>query len=446
MLATFGLQLALQSCLQLCFPATAPALYGDTDGAFGLDGSLRSAWSYIDNYDTDLLLDGADDAVASETLLRLIAAGHPDEDWSYEVHGIQSVDYSSVAGGAILAPFAAGGQETRYRAFDLTWDWHETDNVLASLWLDRGNATHRVGRADITVGRQAITLGKAFFWNPLDVFLPFDPRQFDQEYKPGVDAARVDVALGRFSGASVFGVAGRTLTGLGTLAQDQGGFANASWFGSAVLGRLFSSWRGWDLALQGGKIYGGYQVGGGASGEIGPLEFRLEAAYFLASDSPALIEAPPSPIVPPFAAGEDLVRDAATVVVGTGRRFANSLTLEFEYFYNGAGDADNRDAAFLRFIAGDSLSIGNHVGGFLASYELTPLLFATLPAIVSFDDGSYQILPRLVWSVANEIEIHVGAIVNFGARPIPDNPLDLGLQSEYGTFPNSIYLQPRWYF
>lgn len=34
------------------------------------------------------------------------------------------------------------------------------------------------------------------------MFLAFDPAQFDRDYKPGVDAVRVDVPLGRFAVAS----------------------------------------------------------------------------------------------------------------------------------------------------------------------------------------------------------------------------------------------------
>lgn len=49
-------------------------------------------------------------------------------------------------------------------------------------------------------------------------------------------------------------------------------------------------------------------------------------------------------------------------------------------------------------------------------------------------------------TLPSRIEIHIGAIVNFGDRPNPGDPLGRGLQSEFGTFPNTLYLQPRWYF
>ena len=71
-------------------------------------------------------------------------------------------------------------------------------------------AAEELGWGDLTAGRQAITFGKAYFWNPLDVFFPFDSSQIDREYKPGVDALRIDVPLGAFSGLNLVGAAGRT--------------------------------------------------------------------------------------------------------------------------------------------------------------------------------------------------------------------------------------------
>ncbi|MEE8315440.1 MAG: hypothetical protein V3R70_02705, partial [Syntrophobacteria bacterium] len=356
------------------------------------------------------------------------------EQLSYEVHGIQSYTYSSAGDGTESPIFGTSGADRRYRALDATWDWHEGDNSVASLWLDRFNTKSALSSADITVGRQAITFGKAYFWNPLDIFLPFDPRQFDRDYKAGVDALRVDIPLGSFTGINLVTVAGRELDSSGEFIDD--GTLNASWYGSALLGRVFTTLKGWDLALQGGKIYGGYQLGTGLVGEIGPIEARAEASYFWAQDSEPL----PAPLE------GDLVEDAFTAVIGFGHRFDNTLTVEIEYFYNGAGESDDLDESFVRFRSGSSLQMSQHLSGLLVSYEFLPIITGQLTALYSWEDPSGQIQPILTWSPSDNTEVLVGASINFGDRPEQSSTGQPQLQSEFGTFPDFYFMEFKLYF
>ena len=422
----------------LAAPAPAAALLGDAQGPVGLDGSLRTVAAGIDNYSFRPFFGGAAGDALSQTLLRLTLVGRPRAWVSYEVHGVQSVDYAS--GGSALGalPFSLVPRDVRYRALDAARTWHEERQVTATLWFDRANVKLALPWADVTLGRQAITLGKTYFWNPLDVFLPFDPQQFDQEYKPGVDAVRLQVPLGRFAGLDVIGAAGRTLTALGTFADGDRAL-DATWFGSAVLGRAFTTVGGWDLALQGGKVYGGYELGGGLVGEVGPLEVRAEGAQLWADGSPPLFPGL-------FPASERQVEDAFTGVVGLGHRFPSSLTLEGEYFLNGAGDPDRLEAALVRFANGGTLALGRHLLGFLVSYEILPILTGQLGWIVDAGDPSVQLQPRLLWSAADEVDVLAGAIVGRGERPVEPVPGAVELRSEFGTFPDVYYVEVKLYF
>lgn len=411
----------------------AQALVGDTAGAAGLDGSLRTLAAGIRNYDLPVLFDDPADAL-SQSVLRFTLAGRPFPALAYEVHGVESVGYASAARLPGLTAFGLVSAAAHYRALDLGWRQEERSDLTVAADVDRANATWHLTRADVTMGRQAITLGKTYFWNPLDVFLAFDAQQFDRDYKPGVDAVRVDVPLGAFAGLNVLGAAGRTAAET----ADQRQRAGASWFGSAALARGFATVGGFDLALQGGKVFGGWHAGFGAVGEVGPLELRLEASGLVASASPRLLPG----VLPP---SERLVESAATVVAGTGHRFENTLTLEAEYFYNGAGDPAHRTAAFARFVGGTTLGVSEHLIGALASYELLPILVGQLGCIVSADDPSVQVLPQLTWSAADEVEVLAGAILGRGARPALGAGT-LALRSEFGTFPDVWYVEVKAYF
>ena len=133
---------------------------------------------------------------------------------SYEIHLVQSDTFSTerISGGS---PLTFGSTNTgnvfRYRALDANWNFVQQDQALCTLVFDRFNIKQSFDWGDITTGRQAITFGKTYFWNPLDVFFPFGASQFDRDYKPGVDALRVDIPFGRFSGLNLVGSAGPTI-------------------------------------------------------------------------------------------------------------------------------------------------------------------------------------------------------------------------------------------
>lgn len=419
----------------LC-PAGARAFWGDSDKVFGLNGSVRTLVLVLDNYDfrpyfghhrTDLL---------SQTILRLTVAGRPSSRSAYEFHLVQAYTFnSSPAGGTAGGLLGSGGSATRYRVLGLSRDWYQDNDHLASLWVDRLNFKLSIGKFDITLGRQAITFGKAYFWNPLDVFLPFDPRQFDREYKAGVDALRIDLSLGNFSGLNFIAAAGRELTPWGTYIGGDRTW-HADWYGSAFLARAFTTIKGWDLALQGGKVYGGYQLGAGVVGEIFKVQFRAEVAYLWAENSAAL----PSPL-----AGK-VIEDNLTAVLGLGGRFPSSLDIEIEYLYNGAGDPEAMNAAMLRFIGGAGLHLGRHLLGLTVSYDLLPILKGRLAVIYSISDSSIQVQPSLTWSVSDNSEVILGAAINRGRRPERITPGQVMIRSEFGTYPDYYYLQWKFYF
>jgi hypothetical protein len=415
----------------------ARALLGDTDGNFGLDGSIRTTVIAVDNYDYKPFFGDHRFDLLAQTVLRLTGAGRPTSRFSYQIHLVQAYTFSSArgAGGGGGGFLGTLGGRARYRAFELTRDWYQDPDHLATLWLDRLNFKLALPWADLTVGRQAITFGKAYFWNPLDVFLPFDASQFDRDYKAGVDAIRLDLPLGRFSGINLIAAPGRELNMWGGyLAGNED--VRLSWYGSALLARGFTTIKGWDLAVQGGKIYGGHQLGGGLVGEIFSVQVRAEAAWFWADGRRPL----PTPFV------GNLTEDHLTAVIGLGRRFPNTLDIEVEYLYNGAGEPENFGTALARLGAGASLHMGRHLIGVTASYEILPILTGRLAMIYSITDSSIQIQPTLSLSVSDEATMVLGFALNRGRRPETGPDRLTRIRSEFGAYPDYYYVQFKFYF
>ena len=397
-----------------------------------LDSNLRTTSVAARNYDQPLLW-GRDNGADYHTglALRLIASGRPGTRLRWEAHAVQNLALTTFASAAAGSGnlLGAAGSEVPYRLAGARRDWGDGGDVSASAHLDRAHLRIAFERADLTVGRQAITFGKAWFWNPLDVFLPFGSTQFDRDYKPGVDAVRVDLPFGDFSGATLVGVPGRAQSG----AAPAGG-GNA-WYRSALVARAYGNARGWDAAAQGGKILGGYQLGGAVTGELGGLELRGEAAWFAAQDGTGA-----------GGSGATVVGGHFSAVAGAGRGFAGrGLQLQAEYFYNGAASGDLKQRLAL-VAEGRLRHAGRHLLGALASGRIHPLVRGSLAGLWGIGDGSWLAQPGLVWSAADEVEVVAGAVVARGRRPVGSTVEDLMFRSEFGTCPDFYYLETKLYF
>ena len=473
------------------------AIYGDSDEAFGLDASVRNNLFATYNHDLDFTTlddDNQTNGIAN-VLLRLTAAGQPLDWLKYEFHGLSTTAING-AGANFGGIFGANNNNVaglRYRLFNGQHNLSSEPDVFSAVSLERSNVSFFLPFADITVGRQAITFGKAYFWNPLDVFSPFNATQFDRDYKNGVDALKVDIPLTDEGGFTL--VASAT--------QKEGRQEKNSWESSAIIGRLDWTLFGWDVSLQGGKIYGGYQAGIATAGELYEIPFRFESAYFEPDEN-------------------DIFGQHASVVFGTGYRFENTLAFEFEYFYNRGGAAIPNERARNRlsqdarqlirkelsqpeifcaknaqlvpegincadFIAsvsnnenaikelvdgqisglnndqvlrlanlsygqgeGRLLNISEQLLGLSVSYEFLPILIGSLGAIYSISDHSAIIQPGLRLSISDEVDLLAGAILSVGKRSSGSPEFcaqTLGCpESEFGAYPHIFYMQSKLYF
>lgn len=421
------------AALALCAP---PAAAFSENGDLYIGASFRNTTGLVHNYRMPALFGAGNgvDAVSGSSL-RITAEGGSWAGSDFELHAVQSLNYSPAR--AQVYPGLSGESPAarRYRAVDATLDWANGRNADARLRLDRFNLRFTFGRGDLTVGRQAVSFGKAYLWNPVDVFMPFDPEQFDRDYKAGVDALRYDYQLGLFSGLTFIYAPGATAAPPGSPARDTGAL-RADWNGSALLARCFGNRSGWDYSLQGGKVYGGHQYGAGLVGEAGPWQIRAEAARFIAGDSPRM----------PFPLRGDLFDDATTAIFGIGRYYRSSLDIELEYLYNGAGEPDNFAAAYLRQYYGGTLHMGRHIIGFMAGYEFSPLVNGQVVALHSLSDQSTQLQPLVKKSLTGNSDAVFGATLNFGRRPAALPFAGISLRSEFGSYPNTYFSQYKIYF
>jgi len=455
-----SLSALLISALLISGPAHAFLNIENNAGSVDLSAGITTTQSGAKDYNGSGV-PGHDGDIygTSSTELRIMANGAAGDSTRFEIHLAGDVLFTSMSDGSIsMATGDVSGTPARYRYTKGPWLWASDDGFRANLGFERMNIMHSIDNIDITIGRQAINFSQAYFWNPLDVFAPFRPEEYNRDYKPGVDAIRLDLSLGPFSGLSLVGAAGRELvpetlpSGLCVSAED---FEDEPAYGSALMLRFRTNIHEWDLSLQAGKAYGGYQIGTGFSGEWLSCGIRGEASCFRARpDREVLIADTDSGSFDT----ENIAIDNFSSVIGIDYRFDNSLYVNSEYLFNSQGDVHESILGMARMAVGQNISLGPHLIGMQITYEIHPLLSAQLIYIQSLPDKSYLASPTLSYSVSNESDLVCGTSLCSGKGP-DSARLDITdpsgntetyniieSQSEFGSYPSIFFIEFKAYF
>ena len=274
--------------------------------------------------------------------------------------------------------------------------------VLHSM-IDRAYVDYVDGNFQARVGRQRINWGINLVWNPNDIFNTMNYFDFDYEERPGTDAIKLQYYTGVASSAELVYEAAE------------------SWEKSAIAGMYRMNKWGYDWQVLGGYMKEDYVLGAGWSGHIDKAGFRGEATYFRNSNN--------------FAD----TTGQLVASVSADYMFPSSFYLHGGMLYNSEGTTGNAGRGGM-FLANQDLSVKTLSPAktslfFQTSYQITPLLTGDMSAIVNPHDKSWFIMPKITYSLSNNISTLLTGQVFSG-----DNG------TEFGGFGKIYYLRIKWSF
>jgi len=412
-----GLILLFTIFLSALAPSEAAALqWGGEESGLEISGFLRFAATHNENPDYPPLY-GDRTSRNGLAAARLLGNGWIGENVGFEFNAYQSYlkTDSSVAG--------SGGLSSRdvERSGTLEWTVKDEPEEQALFAVDRFNIRLSEGRFDLTLGRQAINLATTFYFTPNDFFAPFSATTFYRVYKPGVDAARLEIRLGELSQLSFYRVLG----------YEPDGSKPSGWGGSisdgraSSLARLSFNMAGFEWAVMGGRVVNKSVIGASLQGELfGLLGLRAEGHH-----------------ADPEQAGKKAYDE---FTLGVERSYENSLDLRLEWFYHGSAVAGAAVSDFTLAPAPGEAG-GNYLGrqylAFNVGYEFSPLLTVQLLPVVNLTDRSYMLALYSSYSLSDESELFFSFSMPFGKKPDAG-----GINSEFGLYPASVALEARFYF
>ena len=298
-----------------------------------------------------------------------------------------------------------------YRLIDPDANLLDDDNKTQLYQnLDRLNFQVQMDAGDLTIGRQAISFGSARIINPTDIFLPFDVRTFNTEYRNGVDALRFQRPWGDLGEIDIGVVLGK----------------DAKSENSAAFLQLRTNHSGTDYHLAIIEFAEQQLFGLGLQTAIWDLGFWLEAAYVNGD--------------------ENYLR----LSTGVDYSFSERTFVQIEYHYNGAGSNDHNDylsnLSATPYQRGGVFLLGENYIMPSFTVQLSSLWFVATQVIYNLDDNSAFL------SVSAEYNIAENFYMDFGYYHFSGDGFSLTetalpkLDSEYGSNPSTLFASIRYYF
>lgn len=289
---------------------------------------------------------------------------------------------------------------------------HEFDRAFVSMHPEWG---------EITLGRQAIGLGRGVVFSAVDVFSPFSPLEVDREWRRGVDAVRVERKINDRSSLEVIGAFGE------------------DWDESALLGRIRGYMGNSDAELILGKRCEDFMYAGTISSAVRNTEVHVELAVF---DTPEVQ-------VDGGLFGNDKLVGKAVAGASHTYDIGRGLTVLAEYHYSGFGVKHIEEAVLRlqdsvfqeRYFRGDMQIISRHALAVRLSYPLTDTVSSSLLVMNSPEDWSGIVVPSVTWDFARDMSLIANIFLPWGRGS------DGGkFESEYGASPVSGFVQMALYY
>lgn len=343
------------------------------------------------------------------------------DQWRLEFHPV------AVAGSGVgNASLGTGVGRESPESIDLTWT--ESEGILDVTarvdWLFLKAETDGVRG---TIGRQAISHGQGKLFSPLDVIAPFNPTTIDTEFKPGVDALRVEAFFGQSHRLDI------AAAYLGEWDAD----------GIGIVGQGTSTVGATDIGVYTAWMRGDPMVGGSVFTPVGPVGVYGDVAVIL----------------------EDVTQLRG--VLGADIRATPSTMMTVEVYHQTFGSDNPADALVVmkgdRYSRGELWLVGHSYAGLSVQQTLSPLWNLSMMTLSNVTDPSALATLSLHWSASENAEIMFGGMGGLGQSPDDLAPTDLvgdggmplvgnamlralGVNSEFGLVPWSGYLQTRFYF
>lgn len=317
--------------------------------------------------------------------------------------------------------FGVAPQDDNRRLMDLTAVISEGDASFLFHRLDRLYLAWLPAWGSVRVGRQAITWGDGFVFNPFDLFNPFPPTAIDRDYKTGDDMVNAQFAIPGVGDLQGLYVVRREID-TGEVNSNQ----------ASLAGKLHFTAGKAEFDLLGSRHYQDYVAGIGSTGYLKDAAWRINGTWTFLKD------------------GDDYLSLAANMDYAWNWLEKNFYGF-IEYYFNGLGQTDYQDALLdpciqQRLARGELFVLGrNYLSGHL-QVELTPLFNVFFTAINNVQDPSGILQLYATWDIIQSLQLTGGVNIPYGTKGTEYGGFTLPGTDIHTKSPDNAYLWLIYYF
>ena len=285
-----------------------------------------------------------------------------------------------------------GPPDDSLRVMDLTDIIDEDDDYVLYHRLDRFALTYRPAWGTVRVGRQVLTWGNGLLFNPMDLFNPFAPTDVERDYKVGDDMATAQFRINGVGDFQCLHVPRRD-------PMDE----DLAWNESSLAGKWHFAFGTTEFDVMGARHYRDYVTGIGSTGFLGDAAWRLDATWTFLNEE-----------------GTD--NDFLSLVANIDYSWVwwgKNLYGLMELYYNGLGSDEYAKALADPDIAerlerGEIFTLGRAYLAGAVQMEIHPLFYAYLTVINNLEDPSGIFQPRVIWDIAQDVQMTLGGNIFYG--------------------------------
>ncbi len=280
-----------------------------------------------------------------------------------------------------------------------------------SMYLDNIYVNAAFPGFDISIGRQPISLGTGYVWNPLDIFNRKE--LVDPTYEqPGVNAVRLEYYLNEKFTLDFILSPDTNFTqpsGMIQIKSNLGSFDYS--VNVARKNHLYPFWEDEDTVSTHRETS---FIGGSFTGEISEFGMWGETLWSLSSNN-----------------------SAGDVSYGLDHTFNNGLYVMLEGYHNSLGAEKDRlfDFHYLNYFSGETKSLMQNYFFSLLSKQVNDYVSCSVFIYGNLDDNSFMYAPQLSWEVLQDVSLSV-----FTAFSSGDTDSEFGIQNQ------SFRVRMRAYF
>jgi len=267
------------------------------------------------------------------------------------------------------------------------------------IFLDNAFLKLSFPALDLTAGKQQISLGTGYVWNPTDVFNTKDV--LDPTYEqPGHNAVRLDVPAGGRSTVAALYAPEASWSESGKLFELKTGAGRFDFMLDLIeVLWVFHDYTRFDPGAQDFTALPGKRrlVGGSVVGELLGLGVWAEFAYNWMEQ----------------------IEDYYELVMGGDYTFDSQTYVMTEYYRNTLGKSDHRDYDlndWMRFFAAEQKAVSRDQLYVFLQHPATDLLHLGVQNVLSLSDGSMALAPTASYSLSDNVELFAYLSFSIGSE------------------------------